>query len=233
MLEFRAKAKSWLSYGRALLSMRVLGVSTLKVIFRCRFWAGRSFRGLSLLLLVRLWGLSWILQLVGSPITQLLVTVPSRLANISTRGFVGAGDMVSIGGFIITDGGKTVFMDAKGPSLAALASAIRFRPRKLAYTRAVLIASNNGWRNNANVAEIIASGIAPTNDKESALQVALEPGAYTVIVSSGDGWTGIGSSRCSVLETRRGRSRSVIHRESALEMNSRTKKRKCFRVACC
>jgi hypothetical protein len=51
---------------------------------------------------------------------------------------------------------------------------------------------NNGWRNNANVAEIIASGLAPTDDRESALQVALEPGSYTAIVSSGNGSTGIG-----------------------------------------
>lgn len=32
----------------------------------------------------------------------------------------------------------------------------------------------------------------PTDDRESALQVALEPGAYTAVVSSGDGSTGVG-----------------------------------------
>ncbi len=42
------------------------------------------------------------------------------------------------------------------------------------------------------MAEIEASGIAPTDDRESALQVALEPGAYTVVVASGDGSSGIG-----------------------------------------
>lgn len=45
--------------------------------------------------------------------------VPSRLANISTRGFVGTGENVLIGGFIVTSGGKVVFVDAKGPSLAS------------------------------------------------------------------------------------------------------------------
>ncbi len=43
-----------------------------------------------------------------------------------------------------------------------------------------------------NVAEIIASGVAPPDDRESALQIALEPGAYSVVVSSADGSTGIG-----------------------------------------
>ena len=98
-----------------------------------------------------------------------------------------------VGGFIVSDGGKTVLLDAKGPSLAAqgIASPVQATQISL-YSGSQLIASNNGWRNSSNVAEIIASGLAPTDDRESALQVALEPGAYTVIVSSGDGSTGIG-----------------------------------------
>lgn len=123
----------------------------------------------------------------------LIRTVPSRLLNISTRGFVGTGEQVLIGGFIIGDGGKTVLMDAKGPSLAASGVANPIQATLVSlYLGSQLIASNNGWRNSANANEIAASGIAPTDDRESALQVALEPGAYTVIVSSGDGSTGIG-----------------------------------------
>lgn len=119
--------------------------------------------------------------------------VPSRLENISTRGFVGSGEQVLVGGFIIGDGGKTVFIDAKGPSLAAFGVASPVQATQISlYLGSQQIASNNGWRNNANSGEIVASGLAPANDRESALQVALEPGAYTVIVSSGDGSTGIG-----------------------------------------
>ncbi len=115
------------------------------------------------------------------------------MLNISTRGFVGTGEQVLIGGFIIGDGGKTVLMDAKGPSLAAAGVANPVQATQISlYFGSQLIASNNGWRNNANSGEISASGLAPTDDRESALQVALEPGAYTVIVSSGDGSTGIG-----------------------------------------
>ncbi len=119
--------------------------------------------------------------------------VPSRLLNISTRGTVGTGESVLIGGFIVGSGGKTVFIDAKGPSLSAQGVSNPVQATQISlYFGSQLIAFNNGWRNNANVAEIAASGIAPTNDKESALQVALEPGAYSVVVSSGNGSTGIG-----------------------------------------
>lgn len=123
----------------------------------------------------------------------LVRAIPSRLANISTRGFVGSGEQVLIGGFIVIDGGKTVLMNAKGPSLAAAGVASPVQATQISlYLGSQLIASNNGWRNNGNSSEIAASGLAPTDDRESALQVALEPGAYTVIVSSADGSTGIG-----------------------------------------
>jgi hypothetical protein len=119
--------------------------------------------------------------------------VPTRLANISTRGFVGTGEQALIGGFIIRDGGKTVFIDAKGPSLASAGVTNPVSSTQIGlYRGTALITSNNGWRNNANVAEITASGLAPSDDRESALQVSLEPGNYTVIVSSGDGSTGVG-----------------------------------------
>jgi hypothetical protein len=129
----------------------------------------------------------------GSESATLVRAVRSRLSNISTRGFVGTGDQVLIGGFIISDGGKTVFIDAKGPSLASAGVTHPVSSTQVSlYRGTALIASDNGWRNNTNVAEIMASGLAPTNDRESALQVSLEPGNYTVIVSSGDVSTGVG-----------------------------------------
>jgi hypothetical protein len=129
----------------------------------------------------------------GSESAALVRAVPSRLSNISTRGLVGTGEQVLIGGFIIGDGGKTVFIDAKGPSLASAGVANPVNSTQIGlYRGSELITSNNGWRNNVNVAEIMASGLAPTDDRESALQVALEPGGYTAIVSSGDGSTGVG-----------------------------------------
>lgn len=119
--------------------------------------------------------------------------IPGRLANIATRGVVGSGQQVLIGGFIIVDGGKTVLITAKGPSLAAAGvSGAVPNPKLDLYSGSQLIASNLNWRSNANASEIAASGIAPTDDREAALQVNLEPGAYTVVVSSEDANTGVG-----------------------------------------
>ncbi len=107
----------------------------------------------------------------------LVRAVPSRLANISTRGFVGSGEQVLIAGFIVTDGGKTVLMDGKGPSLAAQGVSSPVQATQISlYSGSQLIASNNGWRTNSNAAEITSSGLAPTDDRESALQIDLEPG---------------------------------------------------------
>ena len=55
-----------------------------------------------------------------------------------------------------------------------------------------MIASNQGWQNDPNASEIAAGGYAPLDSRESALKVSLEPGAYTVIVSSADNSVGIG-----------------------------------------
>lgn len=120
-------------------------------------------------------------------------TVPPRLANISTRGFVGSGEQVLIGGFIIKDGGKTVLINAKGPSLTSkgVLSAIP-NPRLDLYFNGTVIASNDDWATNANASQIATSGVGPTDNREASLQVALEPGAYTAIVSSADGSQGIG-----------------------------------------
>ena len=119
--------------------------------------------------------------------------VTPRLANISTRGVVGSGEQVLIAGFIVTDGGKTVLMNALGPSLAnrGITGPIS-NPRLDLYSGSQLIASNANWRTNANASEIAASGVAPTDDREASLQINLEPGNYTVIVSSEDATTGVG-----------------------------------------
>ncbi len=54
------------------------------------------------------------------------------------------------------------------------------------YLNGQIIASNADWRSNSNATDISNSGAGPTDDREASLQVPLEPGAYTVIVSSED-----------------------------------------------
>jgi hypothetical protein len=116
-----------------------------------------------------------------------------HMANISTRGLVGTGQGQLIGGFIITGGPKLVMIRAMGPSLtAAGVSPALANPSIVLYAGGTQLASNDDWKTNANVADIIASGIAPTDDLEAALLIRLEPGAYTTVVSGAGGTTGIG-----------------------------------------
>jgi hypothetical protein len=55
-----------------------------------------------------------------------------------------------------------------------------------------LLATNDNWKEAATKQEIINSGLAPTNDLESALWGVINPGAYTVVVRGKNNATGIG-----------------------------------------
>jgi hypothetical protein len=117
----------------------------------------------------------------------------NRMANISTRGLVGTGQGQLIGGFIITGGPKLVMIRAMGPSLAAVGvSPALANPALTLYAGGNQLAANDDWKTNANVADIIASGIAPGDDLEAALLIRLEPGAYTTVVNGVGDSTGIG-----------------------------------------
>jgi hypothetical protein len=121
----------------------------------------------------------------------------ANLSNVSTRGMVGTGANVMIGGFIIQGTTtKKVIIRAIGPSLGAPPFNI---PGTLANpTLAVYnsmgqpITTNDDWQSDPNAATIIAKGLAPTNPNESATYLVLNPGAYTAIVSGVGGTTGIG-----------------------------------------
>jgi DNA-binding transcriptional regulator YdaS (Cro superfamily) len=122
------------------------------------------------------------------------LTGPPRLFNISTRGRVETGNDVMIGGFII--GGPTpkkVLITARGPSLSAfgVAGALA-NPVLWLYSGQNVIATNDNWGTAPNVAEITATGIAPSNALESAILMTLNPGAYTAIVRGVGGSTGVG-----------------------------------------
>jgi hypothetical protein len=51
--------------------------------------------------------------------------------------------------------------------------------------------NNNNWRDTQE-AEIQATGLAPTNDLESAILATLPPGNYTAIVKGVNNGTGVG-----------------------------------------
>ncbi|MBA3544720.1 MAG: hypothetical protein H0T83_09825 [Chthoniobacterales bacterium] len=119
--------------------------------------------------------------------------VPTKLANISTRGFVQTGDNVMIGGFIIGNQTTQVLVRGIGPSLAvAGVSGVLADPTlELHDSNGALIASNDNWKDTQQ-AEIEATGIPPNDDLESAILATLDPGAYTAIVRGVGNATGVG-----------------------------------------
>ena len=116
----------------------------------------------------------------------------NHLANISTRGFVNTGMGQLIGGFIITGGPKLVVIRAMGPSLTQHGvSPVLADPKLQLFEDQTLLRENDNWQTNANAADIVATTLAPTDAKEAAVLVRLEPGYYTTVVTGADGGTGI------------------------------------------
>ena len=106
--------------------------------------------------------------------------------NVSTRGNVGTGDGVLIGGFIVQgNSSKKIVLRALGPSLSAhqVVGALADPTLELHDANGHAIAFNNNWRDNPNQASQIAgSRLAPSDPHESALVETLRPGNYTAIV---------------------------------------------------
>ena len=120
--------------------------------------------------------------------------VMPRLVNISTRGQVGTGFDVMIGGFVI--GGstaKTVAVRAIGPSLASFGIPGPLANPQIQLVRSsdqTIVATNDEWTTAANAAQLVANWLAPTDGRESTILVSLQPGAYTAIVSGASNGTG-------------------------------------------
>lgn len=117
-------------------------------------------------------------------------TVDSKLANISTRGLVQTGDNVLIGGFIVLGSEpQKVIVRAIGPSLP-IANKLSDPTLELHDPNGGLLEANNDWVSD-HAAEILATKVAPTSDRESAIVATLLPGGYTAIVRGANGATGV------------------------------------------
>ena len=120
-------------------------------------------------------------------------TADSKLANISTRGFIETGDNVMIGGTIIVGTNPArVLLRAIGPSLAnfGVPNALGDPVLELHDGNGGVVATNDNWRANQE-AEIIGTGLPPSNDLESAIVRDLVPGNYTAIVRGSNNSTGV------------------------------------------
>ena len=133
------------------------------------------------------------LLLIVDPIFGGLLQAPSNLLNISTRLNVQAGENVLIGGFIITGTDpKQVLLRGIGPSLGAAGlSGVLANPTLELHHSDGSVVTNDDWKDSQE-SEISASGLAPTNDLESAIIATLDPGFYSAILSGVNGGTGVG-----------------------------------------
>lgn len=125
--------------------------------------------------------------------------LPGLALNISTRLFVGTGQQVLIGGFIIVGPNpKTIILRATGPSLP-LSGALQDPYLELHDPLGAIIATNDNWANtnvggllkSSQVMDIVASTIPPSNGAESSIVATLSPGAYTAVLRGASNGTGI------------------------------------------
>ncbi len=117
----------------------------------------------------------------------------STLANLSTRGFVGIGDNVMIGGLIIGSGDlPIVVLRAIGPSLAGsgIATPLLDPTIELYDGNGAVIGFNDNWQD-SQLQAVRATQLAPTDDRESTIVAFLDPGNYTVIVRGENGSSGV------------------------------------------
>ena len=104
-------------------------------------------------------------------------------------------DNVGIGGFIVTGSvPKHVLLRAIGPSLTqfGVPDALADPVLELHGPGTFTTITNDNWRDDpAQEALIIASGIQPTDDLESAIDATLAPGNYTAIVRGNNNTSGV------------------------------------------
>lgn len=126
-------------------------------------------------------------------------TATSSLVNLSSRGHVGTGENVLIPGFVIGGPGKLhVLARAVGPGLTQLGvNGVLAQPTVTVFNNdRQPIASNTGWTSGglngdlAGAAALVGAFALPDGSADSAMILALDPGAYTFQVSGVNGGTG-------------------------------------------
>ena len=119
-------------------------------------------------------------------------TPAAQPLNLSTRMRVQTGDNVGIGGFIVTGSApKNVLLRAIGPSLS-VTNVLVDPVLELHGPSGFATVINDNWRDDpAQEALIIATGIPPVSDFESAIVATLDPGQYTAIVRGKNNTIGV------------------------------------------
>jgi hypothetical protein len=120
-------------------------------------------------------------------------TVDSKLANISTRGFVSTNDNALFAGMIVLgQGSQRVIVRALGPSVP-VPGTLADPTLQLINQQGTVLDANDDWQDSPNKQAIIDSTVPPANDAESAIVQTLPANGaqYTAIVRGMAGTTGI------------------------------------------
>lgn len=121
----------------------------------------------------------------------------SELANISTRGSVGAQNNVMIGGFILGGNGNTrVAVRALGPSLGefGLTNLLSDPTLELHDMNGATLIANDNWTDDQAVANLLReNGLGLGNPWESGIFTSLPPGQFTAILGGKNGGAGLGT----------------------------------------
>jgi hypothetical protein len=121
----------------------------------------------------------------------------SKLANISTRGFVRAQNNVMIGGFILggNPNNTRIALRGIGPSLSqfGLNPVLADPTLELKDANGTTLVLNDDWTDDtASAALLAANGFALQHPKESGIFIPLPAGPFTVILAGKNGGIGIG-----------------------------------------
>jgi hypothetical protein len=117
-----------------------------------------------------------------------------NLVNLSTRAFVGTGNNVVIGGFIIQGSQPaTVILRGIGNSLPAIGitDALSDPVIELHSASGTTLAESDDWIDDSSASTIASYHLDPSNSRESAILATLNPGSYTVVLRSFDNGDGI------------------------------------------
>jgi hypothetical protein len=121
----------------------------------------------------------------------------TRLANISTRAFVGTGGDIVIAGFILGQdpNNTTIVLRGLGPSLTQIgvANPLADPALQLRDGNGTLLMSNNNWTDDQSQSlTLILWHLQPANVNEAAMVVIPPPGLYTALLSGMNNTTGVG-----------------------------------------
>ena len=123
-----------------------------------------------------------------------------RIVNIATRGQVGTGASLLIGGFVVEEGSRRVLIRGVGPTLGGFGVSGTLADPVISLFKSgetTALATNDNWGDASNAADISATAASSgafalgAGSADAAILMTLEAGAYTVQVSGKNDTTGL------------------------------------------